>query len=152
MSESATAVRELASPRRGPWLGILLFVLGIVAGTLLERFEERHVGKVNLDTVGNDISHSGGTKLLVVGTDGFLRQTCSGVCDDLSYGFKNRSAEYTIKVENDAGVCLLCPGTYTDSYSTNREKISGSAKLGLNAVDPIVGEVANPASASQAKP
>ena len=79
-------------PIRKPFFGLLIFLLGVIAGSFFAKFQERHVARVNLDAVGADISRAGGRSLFVASTDGFLRQTCSGLCDNISCSFKNRSA------------------------------------------------------------
>lgn len=105
----------------GALSGVALFACGASAVYLLVR-DRPPAPPYNFEasTSGTDLSRHGARTVEIVTTYApLMRQTCNGVCDDLSYKLKVEGENgLSILVRDQAGACLSCDGgAYVDSAS-----------------------------------
>jgi len=132
MDQSDGGQKTDAKPTRKPFRLIAIFVVGMIFGLGYARFRDWTTAKVNVDIVGADVSRAGGISIFVAGSDGYIRQSCNGVCDNIGYKFRSRGPDYTLKIDDKDGSCVFCPNTYTTTYMNNYDKVSGKDKLKLD--------------------
>ena len=75
---------------------------------------------VDMSSVGADVTHNGGRRVIFANEDGRIVQSCNGECDDVHLQESSGDNAYWVEVRDARGQCVACSagGYVTNGYGT----------------------------------